>query len=548
MIPDRQDTPALPGMFPDRGGLLARATRALRHHAVRLRWELAPFYGSATFGAVVELHAATGPGWGTPLAYGVVAAVSAGATLPLVDRQPAVAYGTASLAAATAWASWQTAAGPGVEGGVILALLTTGLSVRYWRYIAERRDHHADNQVAVEVERYRAISRTAAPIPAQRAAPAIEAPHDDTDVADLPTVEWPGARPGLSITDPIPLSDRVSIVLPGGHVLVGGGTDAGKSNIVHIIASTVITRSNAQLLGIDMKPGAVELGVYRKAGARIASSKRDALDMLVWVRDEGERRGERMGATIHDEGTLTRSWTPTEQDPHLVLVIDELAELVDAAPDAAKILKSHTRLLRAMGITVLAATQSPSRHVFGGDSDSRGQYGTRICVATFEPTQTNIILGQGAHGAGWRADLLDGRGSFLIQSRNHRSPAPDRAYYMTDRALAQHVNNWAAVRGAAQPEDEPEAFPTPEPAPRPGRIENATQLITDYLRDHGPATPEEVAEALGYPEKLRSFRTLMRRHAGTGLFKTVGDGTKYAVNDRKRVAGNVVRFPARDNA
>jgi S-DNA-T family DNA segregation ATPase FtsK/SpoIIIE len=407
--------------------------------------------------------------------------------------------------------------------------------VPYWRFVASRRDHHTDIAAQVEVAKFDAMKAVAKlQIPAQRAAPAIESVPAD---AELPTVEWPGARTGLTIAEPVPLSDRTAVQLVGGHVLIGGGTDAGKSNLVHLVACTVITRRNALLVGIDMKPGAVELGIYRKAGARIASTKRDAVDLLHWVRDEGIRRGEAMGATIHDEGTLTRSWTATEKDPHLVLVIDELAELVDADPEAAKILKSHTRLLRAMGITVVAATQSPSRHVFGGDSDSRGQYGTRICVATFEPTQTNIILGQGAHGAGWRADQLDGRGSFLIQSRQHRDPQPDRAYWMTDQALADHVNAHATGQPAQHRDAEPEAFARPAASFTPtGSI---TGDILAYLDDCS-AAPREVADAIG--GNADSVRARMSQLAAKGELVSDGNGNYKTTKEGKAIAGNVIRF------
>lgn len=540
MIPRQPEPPALPGMLPPPANPAARAARWTRRQCVRLRWEIAPLAATAAYGTAIEAYAASSPGWGEPTAFGITGAALTAACLPLVDRNPAAAYASGAGAALSFWSCWQLAAGPSMGGILIGTLLAVAGSVPYWRFVASRRDHHTDTAAQVEVAKFDAMKAVAKlQIPAQRTAPAIE--QHISGRSELPTVEWPGARPGLSIADPIPLSDRTSINLVGGHVLIGGGTDAGKSNLVHIVACTVITRSNACLLGIDMKPGAVELGIYRKAGARIASSKRDALDLLHWVRDEGIRRGEAMGATIHDEGTLTRAHTATEDDPHLVLVIDELAELVDADPNAAKILKSHTRLLRAMGITVVAATQSPSRHVFGGDSDSRGQYGTRVCVATFEPTQTNIILGQGAHGAGWRADQLDGRGSFLIQSRQHRNPEPDRSYRMTDQALAGHVGNWASSTPAVHRDTEPDPFAAPA-KPAFESTGSVTGDILAYLKDHS-GTPIEVAQAIG--KNKDSVRALMSKLARDGHLVTDGRGNYRAAKSGVALAGNVIEISRR---
>lgn len=552
MIRRQPEPPALPGMLTPPPGPVRRAWDLVR----RYKREALPYYAAAAHGCTVEAYAALGnPGTSEIVAFSLTAAAAATATVVSVakDWTKGVVVST-GLTAAMAWTSWQTADPSPMAGLIVLAPLTTAAGIPYWRSLGarherdvDRAEHRLDRETDVEIAKIKALEAAyrarAQVIPRQPEAPAIETVADR---GELPTVEWPGARPGLSITDPIPLSDRTAINLVGGHVLIGGGTDAGKSNLVHVVACTVITRRNARLLGIDMKPGAVELGIYRKAGARIASTKRDALDLLRWVRDEGVRRGEAMGATIHDEGTLTRSWTATEDegDKHLVLFIDELAELVDADPEAAKILKSHTRLLRAMGITIVAATQSPSRAVFGGDTDGRGQYGTRICVATFEPIQTNLILGQGAHGGGWRADQLDGRGSFLIQSRQHRDPDPDRGYWMTDPVLAGHVNNWA-VDAPQHRDAEPDPYAKPEP--KPGRIDNATELITKHLHEHGPSTPEDVAEAIGRPDKIVSFRTLMRRHATNGIYATTGDG-RYKIPAGKQTTSNVVRFRDRRNA
>jgi hypothetical protein len=546
-------------MLPPPPGPVRRARRWLAGHLGRLRFELAPVVGAAVYGAAVDVYAATGHDAEPAIAFGIAAGGCGAVGVYLIAKdepEPVAAYRLGSACAALTWGSWQLASDGAVFPGVILGSVATALiSIPYWRSLGarherdtDRAERRLDREADIEIARIRALEAAykarAQVIPRQPEAPAIET---IADRGELPTVEWPGARPGLSITDPIPLSDRTAINLVGGHVLIGGGTDAGKSNLVHIVACTVITRGNARLLGIDMKPGAVELGIYRKAGARIASTKADALDLLRWVRDEGIRRGEAMGATIHDEGTLTRSWTATEAegDEHLVLFIDELAELVDADPEAAKILKSHTRLLRAMGITIVAATQSPSRAVFGGDTDGRGQYGTRICVATFEPIQTNLILGQGAHGGGWRADLLDGRGSFLIQSRQHRDPDPDRGYWMTDPVLAGHVNNWA-VEAPTHRDAEPEVFARPESAfESTGTV---TGDILAYLSDRA-ATPKEVAEAIGH-DNPGAIRARMSQLASPSQAKLVslGDGRYKASKDGKAIAGNVVRFQRRAKA
>jgi hypothetical protein len=539
--PDPYATP--PGMLPAPGGRLARATRALRHHAVRLRWEALPLLGAGIYGTAVQAYALTDPSWGEPAAFAGTSALLAAATLPLVDRQPVTAYATGAGSAACAWGCWQLAAGPSVGGSILGTVAAVAASIPYWRFIAARRDHYADQAVVVETERYRALGRTASAIPAQREAPAIEQADGARPV--LPVAPWPGVPQGRSITAPIALSDRTAITLPGRHVLIGGGTDMGKSGLLHVVCCNVLACADARLLGIDMKPGAVELGIYRHAGARIASTGEAAHRLLADVSAEGERRGKEMGAVVHPDGsiTLTRSWTPSADRPQWVVVIDELAELVDEVPEAADLLRSHTRLLRALGITVVSGCQITSKRVFGGDTDGRGQYSTRICVKTFDAGQTNTIMGQGSHGAGIRPDRLTAPGEFVIVSRDHDGLAVDRAYLLTNEVLAAHVQRHAATP-AEHPDAEPDAFRAPA-GPVWESTGTTTGDILKYLTEH-TAAPADVARATG--RNKDSVRALMSKLAKDGLLVSLGDGRYKAAKKGEIIAGNVVRFPGRVKA
>lgn len=504
----------------------------------RLRWELLPLGAAAVYGTALEAYAATDPGWSQAAAFAGTAALLGGITIPVRGLSEAGSWACGAGAAACAWSSWQLL-DPSF-GGVLVGSITTLVgAVPYWRFIAKRRDAARETAAAVEIEALRAHNRTAVTIPAQRDAPAIEA-TPSSDREPLPAVTWPGVRDGLSVTQPIALSPYTDIVLPGSHVLIGGATNAGKSGVVHVICANVITRPDARLLGVDMKPGSVELGMYRRAGARIASTKGDAKALLEWVIEEGQRRGEQMGESFAETGTIVRKWTPTAEHPHLVVVIDELAELVDALPKVAADLRSISRLLRAMGVTLVGCTQSPSAGVWGGNTDARGQFDHRICLRTAEATQTNIILGGGAHRQGWRATDLAGEGEFLIQSPRHTVPDPDRAYWLSDETLAVHIQRYAVDRAAPEVEE--------EPAPSASGFVSSgstTQDILTYLRNH-TAAPKDVAAAIS--KNKDSVRAIMSKLARDGHLTALGDGRYRATKRGETLVGNVVRFPGKRNA
>lgn len=535
MIPRQPEHPAIPGTLPPPATPLGWLGRQLD----RLRWELLPLGAATVYGTALEAYAATGPGWEQSTAFGVTAAVLGGITVPVRGLSEAGSWACGAGAAACAWSSWQLL-DPSFGGVLVGSVATLVGSVPYWRFIAKRRDADRETRAAVQIEALRAHRGTSL-IPAQREAPALEA-APSSDREPLAAVTWPGVRDGLSITQPIALSPYTDITLPGGHVLIGGATNAGKSGVVHVICANVITRPDAMLLGVDMKPGAVELGMYRRAGARIASTKNEARELLEWVIAEGRHRGEQMGESFADTGTIVRKWTATPEHPHLVVVIDELAELVDALPTVAADMRSISRLLRAMGVTLVGCTQSPSAGVWGGSTDARGQFDTRICLRTAEADQTNIVLGRGAHGQGWRATDLAGEGEFLIQSPRHTVPDPDRAYWLSDKTLAAHIQQYATGEPPAGRDE------TPEPAPDSGGFVSSgstTEDILIYLRDHR-AAPVDVAEAIG--RNKDSVRAIISKLARDGKLKKHADGSYSATRQGETLVGNVVRFRSRNQA
>ena len=121
--------------------------------------------------------------------------------------------------------------------------------------------------------------------------------------------------------------------------------------------------------------------------------------------------------------------------PALVIIIDEYAELADAAPDATADADSIARLGRAVAVTLIAATQRPTQKAMGQGA-LRSQMDVRICFRVRERSDVDLILGQGMLAAGWHAHTLNAPGKFLISAPEHDTPRRARAYLVTDEAVA----------------------------------------------------------------------------------------------------------------
>jgi len=142
-------------------------------------------------------------------------------------------------------------------------------------------------------------------------------------------------------------------------------------------------------------------------------------------------------------------------------MVDELAEL-DA--DAMALLERLARLGRAAGIIVVAATQRPSADALGG-LDARTQMTARIALGVVEARDTELTLGAGRLGAGWRAERLSGPGYFLVLlPGRYEQPRPARAYWLSDDAVHALVARAGAQRPALDPTSADAAARAPEPS------------------------------------------------------------------------------------
>ncbi|WP_433177257.1 FtsK/SpoIIIE domain-containing protein [Actinoallomurus sp. CA-150999] len=253
-------------------------------------------------------------------------------------------------------------------------------------------------------------------------------------------IPWP-APTGTSVADPVELgvfedATPVRVRLLHRHALVAGIAGSGKSGVLNVILAALTACPDVVIWGIDLK-GGMELQPWASCLDRIATDPRQAAELLadaVTVLDTRAASLTRQGA---------RLWIPTPEEPALIIVADEYAELADESPDAMADADSIARRGRAVAVTLLAATQRPTQAAMGKGA-VRSQMDIRICLRVRERRDTDLILGQGAHTAGWHAHTLDAPGKFLISAPGFDVPRRARAYLLTDervRATARAHRN-----------------------------------------------------------------------------------------------------------
>lgn len=222
----------------------------------------------------------------------------------------------------------------------------------------------------------------------------------------------------------------------GHHLLIAGATGAGKGSVLWSLIAALapsVKTGEVRLCVIDPK-GGMELG----AGAALFSAfSHDAgdttLGLLRALVTVMQTRANRLRGH-------TRLHTPTAQDPLYVLIIDEIAALTAYITDR-KIRTEIGQLLglllsqgRAVGISVIAAIQDPSKDTL----PLRQLFTVRIGMRLTEASQTAMVLGQAARGAGAECDLISditpGVGYVMIDGT--AQPRRVRAFHVTDRDIA----------------------------------------------------------------------------------------------------------------
>jgi DNA segregation ATPase FtsK/SpoIIIE, S-DNA-T family len=140
--------------------------------------------------------------------------------------------------------------------------------------------------------------------------------------------------------------------------------------------------------------------------------------------------------------------------PHILCVIDELADLMMVAP--AEVEDSIIRLAqksRATGIHLVLATQRPSTDIITGTI--KVNIPARIAFAVSSQTDSRVILDQGG------AEALLGQGDMLFRGAGSSKLQRVQGAFITEDEIARITNHWARQ---GEPEFEAELLEAPEEA------------------------------------------------------------------------------------
>jgi DNA segregation ATPase FtsK/SpoIIIE and related proteins len=287
--------------------------------------------------------------------------------------------------------------------------------------------------------------RIEAPIPG-KAAVGIEVPNKTKNVVRMRELiesnSFMTAKSKLSVALGRDIAGQITIAdlakMP--HMLIAGTTGSGKSVCINSLIVSLLYKASPEdvkLLMID--PKVVELGIYNGIPhliVPVVTDPRKAAGALGWAVTEMLNRYKLFAANnVRDlEGYNTLAASMNYQDengqpmpkmPQMVIIIDELSDLMMAAPNEVEdSICRLAQMARAAGMHLVVATQRPSVDVVTGLI--KANIPSRIAFAVSSAVDSRTIL-----DAGDAAKLL-GQGDMLFAPVGSNKPTRIQGCFVSD--------------------------------------------------------------------------------------------------------------------
>jgi S-DNA-T family DNA segregation ATPase FtsK/SpoIIIE len=289
------------------------------------------------------------------------------------------------------------------------------------------------------------------------------------------------------------------------HLLIAGTTGSGKSVCIAAITACLVmnnTPDDLRLVMID--PKMVELvrfnGLPHLFG-KVETDIQRILGVLRWVVVEMDRRykllEEMRARNIDSYNRKARRRKDTEPLPHIVVLLDELADLMMTAPDQTEpMLIRLAQLARATGIHLVVATQRPSTDVVTGLI--KANFPARISFAMASSVDSRVILDTGG------AESLLGHGDMLFMPPEVAAPVRVQGVMVSDAEIDKLILYWQTIHPPEEGAIPPWEELLKEDAVMADRDELVQKAI-EMLRaeKHASASMLQRRLRIGYPRAAR---------------------------------------------
>lgn len=223
------------------------------------------------------------------------------------------------------------------------------------------------------------------------------------------------------------------------HLLIAGTTGSGKSVCINaILCNLLLYNSPRDLRLLLVDPKRVELTGYNGIPhllAPVVVEMEKVVNALQWILREMESRYHKFSKVGARNLIGFNEKNPKDYLPHIVVVIDELADLMMTAPgETEATITRLAQLARATGIHLILATQRPSTKVITGLI--KANFPARIAFNVATGVDSRVILDQNG------AERLLGKGDMLFKPPDLANPFRLQGVHVSDEEIEKIVNYW----------------------------------------------------------------------------------------------------------
>lgn len=238
------------------------------------------------------------------------------------------------------------------------------------------------------------------------------------------------------------------IRLHGTHLLIAGATGAGKGSYLWCLVRAMLPAMSAGLVRVwACDPKLMELAFGRalfERYGRYASDPADTAGLLEDAVADMQARARRFAGRQRDH-------TASAGFPFTVIMVDEIAFLTAYQADrklrerTLAALATLTTQGRAVGYCVVAALQDPRKEVL----NIRNLFPDKIALRLDEPSQVDMVLGDGARDRGARCEEISsnpliGAGVGYVRLEAAPDPVRVRAAFVSDEDIQAMTAAYAA--------------------------------------------------------------------------------------------------------
>ena len=286
--------------------------------------------------------------------------------------------------------------------------------------------------------------RIEAPIP-NKPAVGIEVPNKVVSTVSIREIidssEFEKAKSPLAVALGRDIAGKITVAdlakMP--HTLIAGSTGSGKSVCINSLIVSILYHSTPQevkLVLID--PKMVELGIYNGIPhllIPVVTDPKKAAGALSWAVNEMLNRYQLFKEySVRDMAGFNRAAEKNgiKPMPQIVIIIDELADLMMAAPgEVEDSICRLAQMARAAGMHLVIATQRPSVDVITGVI--KANIPSRIAFAVSSQIDSRTILDSSG------AEKLLGRGDMLFSPIGSSKPTRVQGCFVTDGEVERIV-------------------------------------------------------------------------------------------------------------